>query len=47
MRLSKDQEEEILRSYRWMHRALEKLAEDRNTIILPQLGYEALEVAKV
>jgi hypothetical protein len=47
MRLEEGQEEEILRSFRWMHYSLCKLAEERNSIILPQLAFETLSTAKV
>ena len=47
MRLSGEQEAEILKSYRWMHLGMCRLAEERNTVILPQLHFEALTVDQV
>jgi len=46
MHLTADQEDQILCSYEGMHRMLVKCAEERNTVILPQLGMAGVEFSK-
>jgi len=47
MQLNEGQRSEILQSYRWMYQALSKLAGRRNTMVLPQLNFEARSVEDV